>query len=218
MKLTVIGCSGSMSGPTSAASSYLVRGQGGGSILLDLGAGTIGNLQNHIDPLSLDAIVLSHLHADHCADLAAMHVYRRWHPAAPGTPIPVYAPADAGARLQQLADDSACEDYSPEFDFHVVAPGDTVSIAGLDLAFSAAWHTVPAVSIRVEDRVGGGRALYTGDSDLNDELVAAASEADFVLAEAAFEEGRDTVRGVHMTGIRAGLTRFSSRRRRCSVH
>ncbi|MFC5281128.1 MBL fold metallo-hydrolase [Arcanobacterium canis] len=204
MKLTVIGCSGSMSGPASASSSYLVQSSAGGEVLLDLGAGTIGNLQNHIDPLSLDAIALSHLHADHCGDLAAMHVYRRWHPDAPGTPIPVYAPSDADKRLQQLADDPVDEDYGPEFDFHVVCPGDGVEVAGLRISFCQAWHTVPALGMLVEDIEDGGRFFYTGDSDLSDELVAAASQADLIVSEAAFEEGRDTVRGVHMTGVRAG--------------
>ena len=71
MRLTVVGCSGSVPGPDSAASSYLVE-QDGFRLLLDLGSGAFGALQRHLDPAEVDAVVLSHLHPDHCFDLAPM--------------------------------------------------------------------------------------------------------------------------------------------------
>ncbi|MDT7578847.1 MAG: hypothetical protein QOK35_107, partial [Pseudonocardiales bacterium] len=57
MRLTVLGCSGSGPGPTSPASSYLVR-TGGTRLLLDLGNGSFGPLQRHLDPWELDAVAL----------------------------------------------------------------------------------------------------------------------------------------------------------------
>lgn len=45
---------------------------------------------------------------------------------------------------------------------------------------------------------------YTGDTDSCDGLVELARSVDLLLAEAAFVEGRDSVRGVHLTGLRAG--------------
>ena len=88
MRLTIIGCSGSMSGPQSSASSYLVQADGVDtdgalrtySIVLDLGPGSMGQLLRHLDPAQLDAIAISHCHADHMVDLVGMHVYRRWLP------------------------------------------------------------------------------------------------------------------------------------------
>ena len=84
MKLTVIGCSGSMSGRRSAASSYLLQATGadpalGGhartwSVILDFGPGAMGQSLNYLDPALLDAMVMSHLHADHCADIVGMQV------------------------------------------------------------------------------------------------------------------------------------------------
>ena len=84
MRLTIIGCSGSMSGPQSSASSYLVQAEGVDadgavrtySIVLDLGPGSMGQLLRHLDPAELDAIAISHCHADHMVDLVGMHVYR----------------------------------------------------------------------------------------------------------------------------------------------
>ena len=77
MRLTIIGCSGSMSGPQSSASSYLVQADGVDadgalrtySIVLDLGPGSMGQLLRHLDPAELDAIAISHCHADHMVDL-----------------------------------------------------------------------------------------------------------------------------------------------------
>ena len=68
-----------MSGPKGAASAYLVKTDTT-TIILDLGPGTMGQLMNYIDPAEVDAIVLSHLHTDHVADIIGMQVYRRWFP------------------------------------------------------------------------------------------------------------------------------------------
>ena len=65
MKLTVIGCSGSFAGPDSAASCYLLEGDHDGRtwrVLLDLGSGALGTLHRFVDPLSIDAVLFSHLH------------------------------------------------------------------------------------------------------------------------------------------------------------
>src|SRR5699024_9275453 len=64
-------------------------------------------------------------------------------------------------------------------------------------------HPVEAYALRITD--AAGRVItYSGDSDECDNLVAAASGADLFLCEAAFQEDRDTARGIHLTGKRAG--------------
>src|SRR5690606_10081583 len=68
MKLTVVGCSGSFPSPDSACSSYLVEADGY-RLLLDMGNGALGALQRHCGLYDLDAVALSHLHADHCIDM-----------------------------------------------------------------------------------------------------------------------------------------------------
>ena len=72
MELTIVGCSGSVSGPDSTASCYLVRAPYEGrtyALVLDLGPGSFGQLYRYLDPAQVDAIGLSHLHPDHCLDL-----------------------------------------------------------------------------------------------------------------------------------------------------
>jgi len=75
MKLTVVGCSGSFPSAESACSSYLVEADGF-RLLLDMGNGALGELQRHCGLYDLDAIFLSHLHADHCIDMCGYFVAR----------------------------------------------------------------------------------------------------------------------------------------------
>ena len=86
MDVTIVGCSGSFAGPRSPASSYLVQAEHEGrtwSIVLDLGNGALGALQNHIQPYAVDAVLLSHLHVDHCIDMCGLYVMMKYVPGGP---------------------------------------------------------------------------------------------------------------------------------------
>ena len=98
MRLTVLGCSGSLPGPKSPASSYLVEADGF-RVLLDLGNGALGAFQEHAKIADIDAVLLSHLHPDHCLDLCSLYVARRFWPDVEGPPIPVWGPPDTAARM-----------------------------------------------------------------------------------------------------------------------
>lgn len=213
MRLTIVGCCGSMSGAKSASSCYLVQARDADrcySVVLDLGSGAMGQLTRYVHPADVDAIVLSHTHADHCVDLVGMQVYRRWHPDGELGPVPVYCPdEDADARLRGISGDSPEEDYRGEYDFTQVSPGNQIQIGPMTLEFFKAWHTVPALAVRITgpsetDPAKQVKLTYTGDTDLSEAVVSSATEVDLLLSEAAFQEGRDTVSGVHMTGLRAG--------------
>src|SRR5262249_31310042 len=91
VRITVIGCSGSFPGPESPASCYLIEPDGF-ALLLDLGNGALGPLQRHIGLYEIGAVLLSHLHADHCLDLCGYWVARRYAPGGPKPRIPVYGP------------------------------------------------------------------------------------------------------------------------------
>ncbi|MBR5951153.1 MAG: MBL fold metallo-hydrolase, partial [Actinomycetaceae bacterium] len=88
-------------------------------------------------------------------------------------------------------------------------PGSSFDVGPMHIEVFEAYHTIPAVAFRVtgpsEDPNKGDVVLtYTGDTDTCDGEIAAARNADFLLCEAAFEDGRDSYRGVHLTGQRAG--------------
>jgi ribonuclease BN (tRNA processing enzyme) len=99
VKLTVIGCAGSAPGPKSPASCYLVE-HDGFQLVLDMGNGAFGPLQGYADPASIDAVFLSHLHADHCLDVAPYVVWHRYSGRAKPGLVPLYAPVGAERRLR----------------------------------------------------------------------------------------------------------------------
>ena len=171
MRLTVLGCAGSFPGPDSAASGYLVQADDADgrtwTVLLDLGNGALSALQRYGDPTALDAIGLSHLHADHVADLAVLHVLRRYDPAGSLPPVPLYGPAGTSDRLVQL-----CGSLSPSEQFAVAEwqPGSDVVVGPLTLTPVPVEHPIPAFGLRVTgpSDADPGRTVtlsYSGDTD-----------------------------------------------------
>jgi ribonuclease BN (tRNA processing enzyme) len=78
-------------GPDSACSCYLVE-QGGHRLLLDLGTGAAGPLQRYTPAAQVDAVLVSHSHADHWADLTHLGYLRTLE--AGYRPLPVLGPSD----------------------------------------------------------------------------------------------------------------------------
>ena len=181
MKLTVVGCSGSLSGPDSPASSYLLQAPYQDrvfSLLMDCGPGAMGALYRYIDPHEIDAIALSHLHADHCLDLCGYYVAARYSPNAPWPRRPVYAPASAAARLARAyevtGNDSEVSEsgasLAEQFDWHTWQPSQQIG-PFLVRAVRVA-HPVEAYGIRVEEEApGGGAMVYSGDTGPSEDLV-----------------------------------------------
>ncbi len=214
MRLTVVGCSGSFPGPDSAASCYLVEARDvtgrAWRVLLDLGSGALGPLQRHVRLADVDAVLLSHLHADHCLDLCGMYVAIRHAPGGGGRAgrLPVMGPAGTADRLARAYDLPEQPGMSAELDVTHWRDGAGVDIGPLTVTPYRVEHPVEAYGLRVSGpsaRRPGERAVlaYTGDTDTCDALLPLAQGADLLLAEAAFHEGRDAVRGIHLTGRRA---------------
>lgn len=213
MRLVVLGCAGSFPGPTSAASSYLVQADDVDgrtwSVVLDLGNGALGPLQRWGDPTTLDAVALSHLHADHVADMAVLGVLRRYRPSGALPALPVHGPEGTRERLAHLSGHDPATDTAEQFDVRTWEPGRVVHVGPLTLEPVPVDHPVPAFGVRVTgpseaDPARRVTLAYSGDTDACPGLDALATDADLLLAEAAFVEGRDDhVRGVHLTGRRA---------------
>jgi ribonuclease BN (tRNA processing enzyme) len=199
VKLTVVGCSGSGPGPTSPASCYLVE-HDGFRLLLDLGNGAFGSLLGLVDPNTIDALFLSHLHADHCLDVAPFVVWHRYSGRSNGRKVPLYGPAGAERRLA-LAYDGADADLTDVFDFVAVTVG-TSTIGPFAVQTVRAAHPIECHAIRL---TAGGRSLvYTGDTGPTGRIVDLARGADVLLAEAAHPPTPGLPAGLHLTGREAG--------------
>ncbi|HBW19857.1 MAG TPA: MBL fold metallo-hydrolase, partial [Actinobacteria bacterium] len=98
MRATIVGCSGSFPGQDSPASCYLIEAEGF-RLVLDLGNGALGPLQRYAGLDDIDAVCLSHQHADHCIDMTGYSVARTHRPDGPRPRIPVYGPARTQERL-----------------------------------------------------------------------------------------------------------------------
>ncbi|HUJ05178.1 MAG TPA: MBL fold metallo-hydrolase [Streptosporangiaceae bacterium] len=199
MDLTIVGCSGSYPGPESAASCYLVDADGF-RLLLDLGNGALGSLQNHADLAGIDAVCLSHLHADHCLDMCGYHVFRTYHPAGSLPPIPVYAPAGAADRLDRALGSDA-HPMAEVFDFVPLVPG-TVQIGPVSVMVRRMNHPVETFGFRLEH--GGKVIAYSADTGPTEQLVGLADAADVLLCEASFLDGPDLPADLHLTARQAG--------------
>ena len=199
MRLTVIGCSGSAPGPSSAASCYLVE-HDGYTLVLDMGNGAFGSLLALADPARVDAVFLSHLHADHCLDVAPFIVWWRYSGQGRSTPLPLYGPVGADRRLA-LAYDEDADPIDDVFDVMAIGPG-AWQLGPFSVTTARTAHPVECYAIRLS---AGGRSLvYTGDTGPCDDVVRLATGADVLLAEAAHPEVDGLPPALHLTGREAG--------------
>jgi ribonuclease BN (tRNA processing enzyme) len=204
MKLTVLGCSGSMPGPDSPASGYLVEADGY-RLVLDLGHGAFGALQRYVNPSDVDAIVISHLHADHCIDLTAYIVALRYGGAGyrldgPDKRIPLVGVPGTRDRLEAAYDPLARKlGLHKLFTFARPVAGE---LGPFSMSYAAMNHPTPTNAVRItyNDR----SLVYSADTGKSDALVALADGADVLLCEASAGPDEEEVPDLHLTGRQAG--------------
>ncbi len=198
MQVTVVGCAGSFPGPDSPASCYLIEADGF-RLVLDLGNGALGALQRYTSLSDVDAICLSHLHADHCMDMIGYSVFQNYHPQGPQPRIPVYGPPGTADRLA-LALGSHSKGMAEAFEFTTLAPG-TVKIGPLTITTATMRHPVQTFGFRIEQ--AGQVVAYSADTGPCEELVTLARDADVLLAEASFVDGPGLPDDLHLTARQA---------------
>lgn len=209
MELTVLGCSGSYGAPAGGAcSGYLVRA-GDANIWMDCGNGTFANLQQHIDPSELSAVVITHGHADHSVDIYGLHVMYRYGLEMGG--LPVYAPEGLEPVLRELVGT-----FGDTFEWCEVGEGDKAHVGEALLRFSRTDHPPPTVAVEVthDDK----RLVYTADTGPEWSVGAFGAGADLVLSEATYMH--DDIRvPIHYSARQAGeLAREAGARRLMITH
>jgi ribonuclease BN (tRNA processing enzyme) len=201
VRLTVLGSSGGCPAPGNPASGYLIEHRGT-TIWSDAGSGTFMRLMEHTDAGRLDAVVISHVHTDHCADLVALYGYLAYGPSG-RVPIPVYLPAGALQPIAGLVRAGSEHVFFHVFDFRVVGDGDTAQVGDVTVQFAHTHHPVPTVASRFE---AAGRSLaYSADTGPDGGFSALAAGADAALVEAtAIGERTPHSYEYHLTALEAG--------------
>jgi ribonuclease BN (tRNA processing enzyme) len=196
MKLVVVGCFGAYPPRNGATSGYLVEDHTT-KVLLDCGSGVIANLQNYINLNELDAVVFSHYHRDHCADLECMQ-YATMIDMQLGKrkrPLVMWGNEDAGV-VPSLDYEKYC--IGMRYVEHV-----PFTIGGLRFTTQANKHDIPSFSIKVEDSQGGC-IVYSGDTEYYDRFCDFTEGADWLLCECSlYSDQRGQVEG-HLCAAEVG--------------
>jgi ribonuclease BN (tRNA processing enzyme) len=176
MRLTVLGGCGAWPAAGQACSGYLVS-HDGFRVLIDPGYGVLLQLADAAD---IDAVLVSHGHPDHCADLNPLLRARTLRDE-PCPPLPVYAPPGALGPVLALDRPGMLDDALTLRD---LVPGEEVSIGPFMVRSWLLPHWMPNAGLRLE--ADGASLAYTGDSGPSPDLVNLARDADVFLAEATY--------------------------------
>src|SRR6185436_21169020 len=216
MRLTVLGKSPSWQDAGGACSGYLIQ-EGDTSVLIDCGNGVFAKLREHMDYVDVDAVVLSHLHADHFLDLVpfsyALTYAPRQQPVPvdrwPGTDCParprLHAPRGATELFRRVVGAWGNEDLIENaFEIKEFEPDTVLEIGSMRFRFQHVPHFTETFAIDIASMNGGGRITYGADCSPNEQLVDFARDTDLLIVEATLPRPERTgIRG-HLTPQEAG--------------
>ncbi len=209
LRLTVLGSATPYATADNPCSGYLVAG-GGARVWVDAGSGTLAQLQRHARLDEVDAIWISHLHADHSADLLTAYYAALFADVRLAAPIPLYGPPGIADRLAHFLTNGATRSpVESAFAVHELADGHQARVGALTLTSRAVAHGIPAFAVRIEAE---GRSLvYSGDTAPCANLTSLAEGCDVLLCEAESAEAPAEGEQVHHTPEDAGDTAGAAR-------
>ena len=163
---------------------------GGVRFLLDCGASSLIAMRAQgVDPNSIDAVLLTHMHGDHCAGVPfllvdAMLGSKRQRP------LVVAGPAGTARRMEALREAlfPGSHVMKPRFayEYRELECGRANAVAGLSVTPYPALHTPETSPTMLRVERAGKVVAYTGDTDWTEAIVAAAAHADLLVSECYF--------------------------------
>jgi ribonuclease BN (tRNA processing enzyme) len=182
--LSIAGSSSAVSRPGRANSGYVLQTPGA-TIAADMGAGAFAQMRRFLNfSDDLDAVVISHMHADHFIDLIQLR-YALKYELRRERRLPVYLPPAGVLTLAQIAHPlKETPDFFGEvFDLQEYGPDSVLEIGDCSLSFAATQHYIPAYALRAESP--SGTFVYSSDTAPCDAVAQLARGADVFLCEAA---------------------------------
>lgn len=201
--LRIVGCRAGSPLHNQPASGSILRTERG-SVLFDCGPGVLVNLTDE-EVANLQAVVITHRHADHCLDLMAL-AYRLLFPA-PKKPLPLIGPPS----LQAMIDGydalfgipslpTLHRPISTAFTFTPVTPGQEFVIKGFGkFATCLMHHPIETMAVKSLDY----RFAITADGAYTDVLQTFCNGCDLLVSEATYPDGngRHIEAHGHMTAM-----------------
>jgi len=216
VRITVLGKSPSWQDAGGACSGYLLE-EGDTRLLVDCGNGVFAKLRERLDYLDVTAVVVTHMHADHCLDVVPFAYALTYSPRQQPVPVAGYTGTDVPVRphllvprggvdvlrhLSALWGNDALVDTA--FATQEYAPGDAIDVGEVRLSFALVPHYLPTFAIAVTPSAGGPRCVFGADCCPNEEIVDFARDSDLLILEATLPRPeRDGIRG-HLTAAEAG--------------
>lgn len=215
LRLTVLGSATPYPSADNPCSGYLVTSDDT-RIWVDAGTGTLGPLQRHVRLDELDAIWISHMHADHSADLLTAYYGALYADIILAAPIPLYGPAGIADRLAGfLSNTPARSPIESAFAVTELHDGHQATVGSLRLTSRAVAHGIPAFAVRIE--TAGSSLVYSGDTAPCDGLRELAQGCDVLLCEAESAQPSAEDEQVHHTPEDTGSTASEARASRLIV-
>ncbi|MFE5482370.1 MBL fold metallo-hydrolase [Streptomyces sp. NPDC056527] len=209
LRITVLGSATPYPRPGNPCSGYLVEG-GDVRVWVDAGSGSLGELQRYTGLGRIDAVWISHLHADHCSDLLTAYYALLYADIRLDAPIPLYGPAGIADRLAAfLTNGPRRSPVEDAFAVEELYDGHEARIGGLGLFARAVEHGgMPAFALRIEDR-DGRRIAYSGDCEPGPALTELARDCELFVCEADGEgAGHHSAEQAGRTAVDAGVGRL----------
>lgn len=182
MRVTVLGYQSPYPGPEGATPGYLLETDEV-RLLLDCGSGVLAQLGKHLPLYDLDAMLLSHYHHDHIADVGVLQyglmVHQLFGQRDKDRSLPIYAPEAPETNVRALT-------YRDATRFHPVNEQTKVTIGDVDITFLRTDHGDgdPCYAMRVESQ---GRVLvYGADSGPGTPWGTFAQGADLFICEGTY--------------------------------
>jgi len=205
IRMRVVGSSPSVQRPGRACSCYLLRTRDA-AVLLDLGSGALGNLHLAIDYPQIDAVIVSHMHADHFLDVIPLRYGLKYGPLLRESRMPLWLPPEGSTMLRTL-----CSAFAPESDADFLDevyevreydPSQPMEINDLRLTFRKTRHYIDTYAVRAER--GNASIVYSADTAPCDAVVEHAKDCSLFLCEATLGLGNEDGQRGHLSAEEAG--------------
>ncbi|PPA72392.1 MBL fold metallo-hydrolase [Jeotgalibacillus proteolyticus] len=202
MKVTVVGFWGGYPKVNEASTGYLIE-QDGYRFLLDCGSGVLSQLQRYMAPEELDALVVTHYHPDHVADIGVLQhavLIQHFLQEKPFH-ISAYGHTEDQQGFESLA-------YKELMSKNAYIPSEDLQLGPFTLSFLKTTHPVPCYAVKVISSEGS--FVFTADSAYQDSFIPFAEGVDLLISECNFYKGMSAAPAGHMTSEDAGMLAHSA--------